>query len=64
MNTNVTYPEFGYKAHELNRYIEASGLFSILLNCGEIVHHRPVHVNDFRNWLSSHNIVDLRSAEN
>ena len=63
MNINAAYPEFQHEAHELNRYIEASGIFSILLKCGDIIHHRPMHVEDFRNWLSSHDIVNLRSDE-
>lgn len=63
MSINAAYPDFEHEAKELNRYIEASGLFSILLKCGTIVHYTPVHADDFRNWLTSHDIVNLRDNE-
>lgn len=63
MNISAAYPEFEHEAHELTRYIEASGLFSILLKCGNIIHHTPAHADDFRDWLTSHNIINLRSDD-
>lgn len=41
MNTIVTYPEFKYKESEIKRYIEAVGLFSILLDNRKTVHFTP-----------------------
>jgi len=62
MNTIATYPEFEYKASELKRYIEAVGLFSILLNNGEIVHYTPGSSTDFRKWLCCNNIINVRDS--
>jgi hypothetical protein len=63
MKLIATYPEFEYNAGDLKKYIEASGLFSILLKCGKVIHYKPKSVNDFRNWLQSHNIFNLRCNE-
>jgi hypothetical protein len=59
MNTDLSYPEFGYAPNEINKYIEALGLFSILLKNGNIVHFTPQNREDFRMWLTRHNIKDI-----
>lgn len=64
MNTIATYPEFKYKASEIKRYIEAVGLFSILLTNGEIVHFTPGCSTDFRNWLRCNNVTNVKNSEN
>lgn len=56
----IAYPEFKHEAKELTKYIEALGLFSILLKNGDIVHFTPNHTEDFRNWLRQHKIQNLR----
>jgi hypothetical protein len=63
VKTIATYPEFEYRASELKRYIEDVGLFSILLNNGEIVHYKPECSTDFRKWLSRNNITDVKNSE-
>lgn len=63
MNTIATYPEFEYRASELKKYIEAVGMFSILLNNGEIVHFMPVCSTDFRKWLRCNNIINIRNSD-
>ena len=45
---NDTFEEFEFKAEHLNRYIEASGIFSILLKNGQIIHFIPKDVMSFK----------------
>lgn len=63
MTTNATYTGFAHEAGDLKKYIEASGLFSILLRCGNIVHYTPQNADDFRCWLVSHNIYSVTKRE-
>jgi hypothetical protein len=63
MITNASYPRFEHKATELAKYIEALGIFSILLKNGKIVHYTPANTDDFRKWLNNHNIDNIRSNE-
>lgn len=63
MTPKATYPDFKHEACDLKKYIEASGLFSILLKCGAIIHYRPLCAADFRAWLSSHNIDSVNKQK-
>lgn len=63
MTPIATGTGFDHEAVDLKKYIEASGLFSILLKCGKIVHYIPQHAGDFRRWLTSHNICDIHKRE-
>lgn len=55
-----SFPGFEYSSDKLTRYIEATGLFSILLKSGEIVHYKPDNPTDFRNWLAEMGLTDIR----
>ena len=57
----ATSPGFGYTPDQLNRYIEASGIFTILLKNGLIVHHNPDDAETFRYWLSFYKVIDIRT---
>lgn len=59
MTPKATYPDFKHEAYDLKKYIEASGLFSILLKCGAIIHFKPPCADDFRAWLRIHNIDSI-----
>ncbi len=63
MTPNATYTGFDHEAGDLKKYIEASGLFSLLLKCGKIVHYTPQHADDFRRWLTSHHICNIHKRE-
>jgi hypothetical protein len=63
MIPNPTYPNFDHSASEIKKYIEASSIFSILLTNGEIVHHTPVQVDEFREWLTSHKVTKIRKED-
>jgi hypothetical protein len=63
MNTSATYQEFKYKASEIKRYIEAVGLFSILLSNGKFVHFMPGCSTDLRKWLRCNNVINVRNSE-
>lgn len=60
MESTATYPEFKHEAKELTKYIEATGVFSILLKDGNISHFKPTDMEDFRAWLSQHEIPNIR----
>ncbi|MGJ7031547.1 hypothetical protein [Niabella hirudinis] len=55
------YPEFAHAPATLNKYIEASGIFTIMLKTGAIVHFSPGNADDFRKWLVEHCIPDIRT---
>ncbi|MBZ4192253.1 hypothetical protein [Niabella beijingensis] len=59
MNTAVLFPEFEYGHSQLNKVIESSGFFTIMLKTGEIVHFLPQSAEEFRQWLYSHNIKNI-----
>lgn len=59
---SATYPDLEHHVGELSRYIEASGIFSILLINGGIVHFIPEDASDFREWLYNHNIENIRNG--
>jgi len=63
-NLNTTsYPAFEHSADTLKRYIEAAGIFTILLKDGTITHYFPENVIEFRSWLEKHNIQDVRASD-
>ncbi|WP_018629141.1 hypothetical protein [Niabella aurantiaca] len=57
----LTYPEFEHKPAALTKYIEATGIFTIMLKTGAIVHFSPCDTDGFRSWLTEHNIPDIRT---
>ncbi|SDE32031.1 hypothetical protein [Niabella drilacis] len=59
--TVPTYPEFEHAPATLNKYIEASGIFTIMLKTGAIVHFSPGNAEAFRKWLTEHSIPDIRT---
>lgn len=63
MTPSATYPDFEHDAYSIKKYIEAIGLFSILLKCGKIVHYTPACADSFRSWLSSHDISRINKEE-
>jgi hypothetical protein len=60
MKTNYFFPGFDFCIVQLRKYIHAYEVFTILLTDGRIVHHQPQNVTEFRNWLSQHQVEDLR----
>lgn len=60
MNTNTTYPGFEYPFNLLHKYVEAAGLFTIMLNDTSIVHFKPEDIDGFRSWLKTNNILDVK----
>ncbi|GAB3430793.1 hypothetical protein GCM10027516_38700 [Niabella aquatica] len=61
MTTKATYyPKFDYTPTDLSKYIEAAGIFTILLKSGKTVHFFPENNESFREWLNTHNIQNLR----
>jgi hypothetical protein len=54
------YPEFEHSSINLSKYIEAAGCFTILLKDGKIVHFFPKKQEDFKEWLTKHNIPNIR----
>jgi len=63
MDTPQRYPGFKYAAKELYQFIAASNYFTILLDDGDIVHFTANDPDDFREWLSAHNIPDIRKLD-
>ncbi len=60
MNTYTNYPGFKYPHNLLDKYIEAAGLFTIMLTDKSIIHFKPEDIASFRTWLKTHNILDIK----
>ncbi|MBO9595769.1 MAG: hypothetical protein J7599_22900 [Niabella sp.] len=56
MNIAALFPEFEYGHAQLNKFVESSGFFTILLKSGEIIHFSPERPEEFREWLNIHKI--------
>jgi len=55
-----TYPNFDYKAGELNKYIATAQMITIMLKNGEIIHYFPEDTANFLQWLCAHGIKDIK----
>ncbi len=60
-DTAALYPGFEYTPGILRKYVEASGIFTIMLKDGTIVHFSPSDNGSFRNWLEQHAIPGVNS---
>lgn len=61
MYTRIHYEGFHYPADQLDRFLLTAGIFTIAVkDSDEIVNHIPEDVEDFREWLLAHNIIDLK----
>ena len=61
--TAAHYPGFPYSASELFQFIVVQDLFSIILNNGDIVKFIPDDIYDFKDWLLTHQVKDIRSED-
>lgn len=57
----IKFNGFQHSSFELLKYIEAFGIFSILLKEGEVVHFTPTDKAAFINWLSYHRIENIKN---
>jgi hypothetical protein len=55
------YPSFKYSARQLSAFACSLGNFTISLKNGTLVSFRPIHPEDFRNWLIAHGIRDIQT---
>jgi len=60
--SNYFFPDFYYPFSYLTRFLQADNLFTILLKNGSITHFKPTNVPDFRNWLTHHQIEDIKES--
>lgn len=60
---NNTYLAFQFPASELSAFAIASGIFTISLKNGKIVHFCPDDVQHFHDWLTAHEIRDIQKEE-
>ncbi|HQW94281.1 MAG TPA: hypothetical protein PLU58_00680 [Saprospiraceae bacterium] len=60
MTDAAYYHGFEYTSADLTKYIEAAGVFSILLRNGSVVHFFPESKEGFREWLQKHKIQNVR----
>ncbi|RKD15133.1 hypothetical protein BCY91_06320 [Pelobium manganitolerans] len=63
MATANHYPDFGYTAGQLAKFLAASDFFTIMLKNGDIIHFTPKDVTAFRRWLEQNKIPNIRSEE-
>ncbi|MBO9594429.1 MAG: hypothetical protein J7599_16115 [Niabella sp.] len=62
MNNTDTFPGFNIPYAELEKYIEAAGIFTIMLKNGSIIHFKPEYIQKFHAWLAFHCITNLKSS--
>ncbi|NIG55655.1 hypothetical protein F3J22_19340 [Chitinophaga sp. Cy-1792] len=53
------YEGFGWGITEIVKFIEAAGIFTMLLTTRKVVHFTPENAERFRRWLKYHNITDI-----
>ena len=61
MNMSEVYPNFKYRPNQLRKFLATSGVVTLLLIDGGIDHFSPENVTDFVNWLSTHNVQNLKA---
>lgn len=59
-NAGLNYPNFSYLPIQIHKFVEAAGIFTLLLKDGNIIHHVPDEVTNFKNWLLANNIPDVK----
>lgn len=57
------YPGFGYRAHELSKFLASTDIFTILLKNGEIIHFTAADKSSFLHWLTAHCIENIKIAK-
>jgi hypothetical protein len=57
------FSQLGYHSNEIVKFAAASGIFSLLLKCGEVIHFTPQDPEHFRAWLIEKNIEDIKSEK-
>lgn len=57
------FPDFDYPASKLSKFIAAGDIFTIMLNCGTVIHHTAKDKDLFKKWLLENKIQDLRSEK-
>lgn len=60
MITERSYASFEHPIDVLTKYYaSSSGLFTIMLSNGLIIHFEPDDSHDFANWLNNHKIENI-----
>lgn len=59
-NNDKFSDDFPYTANELDKYIRADNLFTIMLKNREIVHYTTNDKVRFDQWLKQNNVSDIR----
>lgn len=57
------YKEFAYAASEIEKFLAAFDLFSIVLKDGEIIKFQPKDEKAFGQWLEENGIPDIRKEK-
>ena len=55
------YPNFKYRPSQLRKFIATSGIVTLLLIDGGIDHFTPENLCDFLDWLSAHNVQNIKA---
>ncbi|WON95177.1 MULTISPECIES: hypothetical protein [Sphingobacterium] len=56
------FRQLGHHSNEIVKFAAASGIFSLLLKCGKVIHFTPQDPEHFRSWLIEKNIEDIKSG--
>lgn len=60
--SNYFFPDFRYPFSNLTKFLQADRVFTILLKDGNITHFIPSNVREFRNWLTHHQVEDIKES--
>lgn len=64
MDTILYSNQLGCDPSEIIKFIAASGLFSLLLTSGQVIHFSPLDPVDFTAWLLSYGVQDIKCNYN
>ena len=54
------FRSFNHDISEVDKFIHASNIFTIMLKNKVIIHYTPDNIEDFKEWLEHHHITDIR----
>ncbi len=63
LEKTLQYPSFPYPGSDLVKYLFTSGVFTILLNDGSIIHYEPEDIASFEDWLKRCRIPNMRNSD-
>lgn len=63
MSLSNQFADFEHAAEELNKYHATADFVTLMLKSGRIIHHSPVDLQAFLQWLDEHKIQNIKQND-